>query len=233
MKKQFLILLNVPVMLLLVMCSDNGRIKERPDNIVATGERTATYQKIMSEFPEHQNVMVAKKDLFDAGATKQVVLTAESDVYVTFISEGASLPNSFGWYSYTSKPASASGLTLNVLFPHVSERILKQGDRLRLGDKKFPAGTTIGFFLIINGWENGAVNFDRETFYTDFDFNPDHSQQHVLYRNKDLGDVVLTFEDVATSRQSDKDFNDIIFTVSDNSENQAVSHFDLSAVKEY
>src|SRR6478672_382629 len=113
MKKPFLILLYVPVMLLLVMCSDNGRIKERPSDIVPTGERLETYQKIMSEFPEHQNVTVSKKDLFEAGATKQIKLTAESDVYVTFISEGASLPNSFGWYSYTSKPASSSSLTLN------------------------------------------------------------------------------------------------------------------------
>ena len=233
MKKQFLNLFCVPVVLSLIMCSDNDRIKERPDEIVATGERAETYQKIMAEFPEHQNVATTKKDLFDAGATKQVVLTAESDVYVTFISEGASLPNSFGWYSYTGKPSSLSELKLNILFPHVSERILKQGDRLRLGDKPFAAGTTIGFFLIINGWEDGVVNFDRETFYTDFNFNPDGKQQHVLYRNKDLGDIVLTFEDVATSRQSDNDFNDIIFTVTDNSENKEVTRFDLSAVKEY
>src|SRR5690606_31870992 len=108
-------------------------------------------------------------ELFSETARKEVILTKESPVYVTFISEGASLPNTFGWYSYhkDSKPTSPSTLELHVLFPHVSHNVLNQGDRLRLGEGTFPPGTVVGFFLIINGWQNGTVNYDRETFYTD------------------------------------------------------------------
>jgi hypothetical protein len=218
-------------MLSLVFCSHEG-VKERPDDIVATGERTEVYQKIMAQFPEHKNVRNTQKGLFESSAAKQVVLKNESAVYVTFISEGASYGNSFGWYSYNAgaKPAQHSDVKLHVLFPHVSGRVLKQGDRLQIGDGKFPAGTVIGFFLIINGWESGTVKFDRETFYTDFELNTDNQQQHVLFQQKELGDIVLAFEDELTTHESDQDFNDIIFTVTDNKENKEVLNFDMTNV---
>lgn len=218
-------------MFTLVFCSREG-IRERPTDIVPTGERAEIFQKIMAQFPEHKNVKGSQAALFEANTAKQVVLTNESAVYVTFISEGASLRNTFGWYTYNSgaKPTQPSDIQVHVLFPHVSDRVLRQGDRLQLGDKKFPAGTVIGFFLIINGWEQGEIKYDRETFYTNFDLNTDDQQQHVLFQQKELGDIVLTFEDMATSRDSDQDFNDIIFTVTDNKENNTVTNFDLTNV---
>lgn len=122
---------------------------------------------------------------------------------------------------------------MNILFPHVSERVLRQGDRLRLGNAKFPAGTVIGFFLIIDGWERGEIHYDRQTFFTDSGLNPNGEQQHVLYKHKELGDIVLSFEDVLTSTSSDKDYNDIIFTVTDNTTEAEVTNFDVSGMKEY
>lgn len=231
MKKVMIRFIGAAAMLSLTFCSNEG-IKERPDDIEATGERTEIYNKIMAEFPEFKNVKNSQPALFEATAAKQVVLTNESAVYVTYISEGASYSNTFGWYSYNvnDKPEQRSDLKLNILFPHVSYRILKQGDRLQVGDGKFPAGTVIGFFLIINGWGGGEIHYDRETFYTDYALNTDAQQQHVLFKQKDLGDIVLTFEDDLTSHQSDQDFNDIIFTVTDNKENKAATNFDLTNV---
>jgi hypothetical protein len=189
----------------------------------------------MADFPESKNVKNAKPELFETATRKEIVLKSESDVYVTFISEGASLANTFGWYSYQqgSSPGSASSIQMNILFPHVSERVLRQGDRLRLGESKFPAGTVIGFFLIIDGWEKGEIHYDRETFFTNYDLNPNGEQQHVLYKHKELGDIVLSFEDVLTSTSSDKDYNDIIFTVTDNTTEAEVTSFDVTGVKEY
>lgn len=213
-------------------CNDE-RIKERPDNIIPSKVPTEVFQKIMEQFPESKDVKVSHGALFDASAGKRVVLSSESDVYVAYISEGASYSNSFGWYSYNgSKPTQPSDIQVNLLFPTVSERILKQGDMLRLGDKKFPAGTVIGFFLIIKGWESGEVHYDRETFYTDFEINTDDQQQHVLFKQKDLGNLILAFEDVLTSQESDKDFNDIIFMVTDNTEAKPVANFNLTNVVE-
>jgi hypothetical protein len=213
-------------------CSDNGKILERPRETVNTGARTEIFQKIMAQFPEHQNISTSQQALFEASAGKHVILSSESEVYVTFISEGASYPNTIGWYSYTegSKPTQPSDVDLHVLFPHITDRVLKQGDRLQVGDKKFPAGTVIGFFLIISGWDHGEINYGRQTFYTDQELNPDDQQQHVLFKQKELGDIVLTFEDELTSQQSDRDFNDIIFTVTDNKDNQVVSKFNLTNV---
>lgn len=232
MKTKLLTLTALVIILSYAGCSDNGRIRERPKDIVETGPRAEIFQKIMESFPEKQNITESQPDLFASGAGKQVVLTKASPVYVTFISEGASLPNTFGWYSYTKngKPSTAASLELHVLFPHVSGGVLKQGDRLQLGEGTFPAGTVIGFFLIINGWENGAVNFDRQTFYTDTEFNPEGLQQHVLFKQDDLGDIVLTFEDQLTSQVSDRDYNDIIFTVTDSADNVEVTSFDLTNI---
>lgn len=215
-------------------CDREGRIRERPLDIVETGERAEVYKQIMTQFPEHQNIKSSQSALFETNAAKHILLTAESDVYVYYIAEGAGYDNSFGWYSYNvnEKPSTKSEVKLNILFPKVSGQVLKQGDRLKLSDKKFPAGTVIGFFLIIKGWNHGEINYNNETFYTDVDFNTDNQQQHVLFRQKDLGDIVLAFEDQLTTHTSDQDYNDILFTVSDNPNNDAVTRFDLSNVKE-
>jgi hypothetical protein len=222
------------VLAMVAGCDREPRIAQRPRDIVNVGDRTEVYQKIMTQFPEHQNVKTSQTALFEPTAAKHIELTAESDVYVTFIAEGAGYDNTFGWYSYNKneKPANKSDIKLNVLFPKVSGQVLKQGDRLKLSDKKFPAGTVIGFFLIIKGWNYGQINYNNETFYTDTNYNTDSQQQHVLFKQKDLGDIVLAFEDQLVTHESDQDYNDILFTVSDNSESKAVSKFNMTNVVE-
>jgi hypothetical protein len=103
---------------------------------------------------------------------------------------------------------------------------------LKLGDGKFPAGTVIGFFLIIKGWESGEVHYDRETFYTNFELNTDDQQQHILFKQKDLGNIILSFEDILTTQASDNDFNDILFMVTDNVENKPVTKLNIDSVVE-
>jgi hypothetical protein len=212
-------------------CNED-RIKARPDEIIPTTIPPAVFQKLMEQLPGGQNARTALPALFEANAEKQVVLTKESEVYVTYVDEDAGYNNTFGWYSYNAgaRPTTASEIKMNVLFPTVSKSSLKQGDMLQLGNGKFPAGTVIGFFLIIRGWENGAINYGNETFYTDIHLNPNGSQQHVLFKQKDLGDVILAFEDELSERQSDEDFNDILFTVTDNRNGNEVSSFDVSKV---
>ena len=213
---------------------DEDRIKERPDDIIKTNIDPAVMQKIVEQFPEGTNIQTTLPSLFDPASQKQIVLSAESNVYLAYISEGASYSNSFGWYSYSagSEPVNPSDVKVNLLFPHVSDRVLKQGDMLQLGESTFPAGTVIGFFLIIHGWKNGEVNYNGETFYTDSKLNTDDQQQHVLFKQKDTGSLILSFEDQLTSQLSDKDFNDMLFLVSDNKSGQAVSKVNLANVPE-
>lgn len=216
-----------------VGCSREGRrIKERPDNIIASKACPTLYTSIMDQFPEYRNNETGQALLFDAKAQKRIILTKESDVYVSFISEGAGYSNTFGWYAYDSAnaPTSVSGLKLEVLFPNVSGRILNQGDMLKLGSGKFKKGTVIGFFLIVGGWEHGTINYNKLTLFTDYNLNPNGAQQHILFKQKDCGDVVLAFEDKLLNEGSDSDFNDILFTVSDNRRDLEVTGFSLSAV---
>jgi hypothetical protein len=224
------------VVLLILLMSGCRReavgIKEVPDDIIATKPCPTLYTSIMDQFPEFKNNETKQGVLFDATSKKRIVLLRESEVYVTFISEGAGYNNSFGYYVYdsTSAPSSASQANVQVLFPSVSGKKLKQGDMLQLGTGKFPAGTVIGFVLIVGGWENQTVNMDKMKLYTDYHFNPNGQQQHVLFKQKDCGDVVLAFEDKILTESSDADFNDIIFTVTDNRSDLEVSAFDLRAV---
>jgi hypothetical protein len=111
----------------------------------------------------------------------------------------------------------------------VSNEVLKQGDMLRVGDGPFEAGTVIGFFLISRGWEDGIVDYTKRTIYTNTGWNRNDYQQHVLFKEGECGDIVLGFEDRFLDMQDcDFDYNDIIMTIADNSEQLETTSFDLS-----
>ena len=103
-----------------------------------------------------------------------------------------------------------------------------QGDRVKLQGSPFPANTIIGFYLVADGWKNGICVDGKYTHFTLPQFNINNYQQHTLFMEETCGDIVMTFEDITVDK-SDKDFNDIIFTVSDNNtDSLAVSKIDIS-----
>jgi Domain of unknown function (DUF4114) len=198
------------------------KLSQVPDNIIPTKACPTLYSRIFELLPEYQNNELAQKILFADTVQKNVTLTVDSEVYLTFISEGASFHNTLGWYSYSSltPPKSSKDFEWHILFPDVFDGILTSGDRLKLGDGKFKAGTVIGFFLIVNGWNQGTIDYTRTTHFTNHSLNVDQKQQHILFEEKTCGDIILSFEDMPLSNiNSDHDFNDIIFTISDNNSN--------------
>lgn len=225
--------------LLVMACSNDNDKKEKttepfeevPPGIVQSKPCTTLYKGIMDMFVEHNNNSDMYTQLFAASAEKRIVLTRDSEVYVTFISEGAGWPNTFGWYSYNAEnpPGSPSDIEKNVLFPHVSDEVLSQGDMLQVGTGPFKAGTVIGFFLIARGWEEGVVNYRKSTLYTDTRFNSNQFQQHILFKEGDCGDIVIGFEDRWRDLSDcDFDYNDIIMTIADNKEQLETTAFDLT-----
>jgi hypothetical protein len=213
------------LVLSLAACHDN-QIDERPKNIIDTIPCPTLYSRILELFPE--NVEITRKILFSDSAQKRVVLIAPSEVYVTYLAEGAGYRNSVVWYSYNKNtpPTSVDQIDLHVLFPDVSSDILQPGNRLKLQDDKFPAGTVIGFALIINGWQ-GKVDYDKTTLYTDYQFNLNKRQQHILFQEKTCGALVLAFEDnQELTDKDDADYNDIIFTIEDNNTSLENTSFD-------
>ena len=208
---------------------EDNEIKERPDDIIATKPCQTLYRSIIDMFPEYKNNQDKHQVLFSDTVLKQIVLTKESEVYITFISEGAGYSNSFGYYTYNKNTSIQSGSEVekNIIFPNVSDRILNQGDMLKLGDGTFPAGTVIGFFLVFQGWDHGSINYDKPIVYTNYNLNAGAHQQHIFFKQKDCGDYVLAFEDQPLDDNADFDFNDMIFTVADNRDDLETTSFQL------
>lgn len=233
MKNILFYLIGIVPFLLIVSCLEDVN-EGLPENIISSTVRAETLHAIGVMFPDQNNARISHPTLFDASVEKRIVLSAASEVYVTFVSEGASNHNSLGYYTYNSSalPADTTLLDLRILFPSVNDEILKQGDMLQVGTSTYPAGTVIGFFIIVKGWEAEKVHFDREKFFTDMAYNPNNDQQHVLFTLKDFKEVILGFEDISVSAPGPKtnDYNDLIFTITDNKEGREVARFNLDNV---
>lgn len=213
---------------------DKTPIDEVPAGIIRTTADPTLYPRIVELFPERKNVSVNYPALFSDTVQKKIVLTDSTKVYLTFIAEKAKFRNTVGWYSYMQghEPQKEADVNLHVLFPNASGKDeggeLLQGDRLQVGDKAFPKGTVIGFFLIVDGWQDGEINYSAQTFYTDYSLNVGSEQHHVLFGDVNSGDIVLGFEDLPFDDvNSDKDYNDLLFTVTDNNEGFEPIYLDL------
>jgi hypothetical protein len=225
-------ILFILILLSFMVSCDNAiepKIDQIPDNIIPTKTCSTLYSRILELFPEFRNNEMKQAILFTDTVRKNVIITRDTEVYLTFISEGAGLRNTFGWYSYEglTPPQSSKDFEWHVLFPNVSDNILKAGDRLKLSDVKFKKGTTIGFFLIVGGWQSGTIDYNKPTLFTNYSLNAEQFQQHILFEEKTCGDIVLAFEDLPVNDPTcDRDFNDIIFTISDNNSNLKNSSFE-------
>jgi hypothetical protein len=213
-----------------------------PEEIIPTKPCATLYSHIFTLFPESKNNYVKYPELFESQLPKNVVLKKESEVYITFVDEGAGWKNSLGYYTYnlSDPPKSIDDLEKHILFPNVSKVKegggLNTGDMLQIGTGKFPANTVVGFFLIAQGWKNGLVDKGRYTHYTDIQFNIGGHQQHTLFIEKNCNDLVMTFEDIDMADKlsySDFDYNDILFVISDNKDpnhTTANTAFDLTDI---
>jgi len=213
--------------------SEPERIKEVPDGLTASTPCPALSDDLRTLLPR-TDCMKNHPVLFNDTTLKKIILTKESEVYVTYIEQSAVYKNTFGWYSYINgaKPSNPSDAKLNVLFPNITEPPLTTGDKMQVGTGKFPAGTVIEFFLIEQGWQNGVINYKGLTFYTDPAFNTNQFQQHILFKEKGCGNIVLGFEDIVQDDVMnpywDNDFNDAVFTISDNSGDYQTTSFETS-----
>lgn len=215
-----------------------------PDDIIPSKPCSTLYDRIFTLFPEEKNNYKQYPELFDAQLPKNIVLTKESEVYITFVDEGAGWKNSLGYYTYdlNNPPKSIDQLEKYILFENVSQVNegggLNSGDMLQIGKGKFPANTVIGFYLIAQGWKNGYVGDGRYTHYTNTEFNTGYHQQHTLFVEKNCNDLVMTFEDIDMTDDlsyNDHDYNDILFVISDNKDpNHATANtaFDLRNIPE-
>ena len=219
------------ILLIAFSCKEDHKISEVPTGLTPSVPCPLLVQNLQDLLPR-SNCLKNHPVLFSDTVQKKIVITKETEVYVTYIEQSAIYKNSFGWYSYVGEaPANVNSIKRQILFPNVTEPPLKTGDRVRVGDGTFPTGTTIEFFLITQGWADGSINYDGLTLYTQSSLNPHGYQQHILFKEKACNNIVLGFEDIVQSDSTnvyfDDDFNDAIFTISDNNQDYQTTSIDV------
>jgi hypothetical protein len=206
-----------------------------PPDVKPTEPCPTLLTAIRNMFPESQNARNNWPNLFKEDVTLNVTTAEETNVYVTFVWEGAGWRNSFGYFAYPANnpPNNIQELQKHMVFPNVSGvgegGGLEPGDMVQLGTGPFPANTVIGFFLVAQGWANGQMVDGIYTHYTNINFNPNKNQQHLLFIESGCQDLVLTFEDIRLPG-GDKDFNDIILVIKDNPNELENTRFNTESI---
>jgi LruC domain-containing protein len=174
--------------------------------------------------PEYRPVPQYNPQYIASSTQTNTVLNDDAEVWVTFVTEGAGYRNAIGYYTYqTNNPPSGPEDVgpLTILFPNLS--LPGSGGNLHTGDKVylglFPAGTTIGYFLVPDGWSPGIpgvsdassqIRFSNREFNT---FTTTEASSHVVQLVDPARELLLLgFEDL-NRPGGDNDFNDAIFYV--------------------
>jgi LruC domain-containing protein len=181
---------------------------------------------VNSSLPEGSRVPNSSPQYLANGNDTEVKITALSDAWVTFVSEGAGYRNVLAYYTYPTNnpPATANDIdSIKLIFPNASFQGsgggLRSGDKVRIG--RFPAGTSIGWVLLQNAWNGSAVNLNALKLYSRPEFNPEPNpadRQHNVTLYHQLRNLVLIgFEDIERNYAGcDQDFNDCVFYISTN-----------------
>lgn len=150
----------------------------------------------------------------------------QSDVWITFVAEGAGYQNTLGFYTYQTgnPPKTTSDIdSIKIILPNASINgttgPLIPGNRVKIG--RFQKGTTIGFVLIANGFQNGKVTSGYDLIFSDDVLNPatnpELKRQSVVLYDATRNLFLCGFEDIRRDNSGcDNDFNDLVFYASSN-----------------
>lgn len=180
---------------------------------------------INNALPEYKPVPTAHPAYLNANNETNLEFQKISDVWVTFVHEGAGYRNVLCYYKYNSAtpPTSVSQIdTLYAIFPNTS--FVNSGGGLVSGNKvkigTFAPGTTIGWAIIANGYNGTAITSGAGIYYSNAALNPETNvnlKKHcILLNDVNRGKFLLSFEDLNRAAGADNDFNDAIFYVTSN-----------------
>jgi LruC domain-containing protein len=181
---------------------------------------------VNASLPEHVSVMTSHPDFLSSSSETNIHLTQTSDVWFTFVSEGAGYRSSIAYFTYptSTPPQSPSDIdSLHIILPNASlggsGGGLTSGNKVKLG--RFNAGTSVGFALLADAWNGTNVGTGLWTLYSLDNLNPESQtnlKRHtVLLYNQNSNQFVVGFEDIRRDYGScDNDFNDVVFYVTSN-----------------
>jgi hypothetical protein len=169
--------------------------------------------------PERTDMRNANPELLNNKSIADITITKPSDVFITYVSNGAGNSNAIAFYTYptSNPPKSAKDIkTITYVFPNAGYRTpLVAGDKVKIG--RFNIGTSVGFVLLQDAWDpvtkklnNEAVHFCTNDVLNP-EVNPALKKHAVMIDYKTENKVLIGFEDVdRTSRDCDHDFNDVV-----------------------
>ncbi len=180
---------------------------------------------INASFPERQPVPEFHPEYLLPENEYDLKLIEASDVWITFVHEGAGYNNVLGYYTYpvNNPPNHKNEIdTINIIFPNVS--FTGSGGNLQTGNKvylgQFPGDVGIGWVLIADGWRNQSITSGNAVYFSNPGLNPESSaekRQHAVHLfDNGRGLFLLGFEDLNRDGHSDDDFNDAMFYVTAN-----------------
>lgn len=182
--------------------------------------------RINSTLPEYHRVPQERPDLIADSVQTNLYIIQESDVWVTFVSEGAGYKNALGFYTYNvnTPPQSINDIaaTMTLIFPNSSA--VNSGGGMVAGMKvkigRFQPGTVIGWFVVADGFRAPNVTGGNWLVFSNRNLNnspnPALAQQNIQLNDLGSGRVVLTFEDILRYKGGDQDFNDVVFYATSN-----------------
>lgn len=185
---------------------------------------------VNSSLPEQSPVPTYYPQYLASNLERNLIIDGLSDVWITFVHEGAGIKNSLFYFVYDQNnvPTSASDIdSLIAIFPNSSYS--GSGGGLVTGNKvfigRFAAGKAIGFALAQNAWNGTNIRTSGTFFYTLRALNPESTssaREHVafLYDNPTQR-FLIGFEDINRDQIScDHDFNDcVVFATANPAEN--------------
>lgn len=214
---------------------------EGPDNSVNFVE---LLQHVNAALPERKDGIFLHPEYIATEAPSNLSVTRLSDIWITFVHEGADYRNSLGYYTYPTghKPTRAADIdTVHLIFPNASLLGHTGAGNMHLGDKvkigRFPAGTSIGFVLIQKGYNaDKSLTTNGVKFYSDEEFNTEADfalkRHNVLLNSRSQKVFLVGFEDIRRDiGLCDNDFNDLIFFAQSNPVN-AIDPTDIPYLEE-
>ena len=181
---------------------------------------------INAALPEYKPVPTWHPQYLAANTQANLVFQQISQVWVTFVHEGAGYKNVLCFYKYNvnNPPATPADIdTLHAIFPNTS--YVNSGGGLVSGNKveigTFLPGEAVGWAIIANGYNGSAITNGLGVFYSDERLNPETTaslKKHcVMLNDVNRGKFLLSFEDINRQNSGcDNDFNDAIFYVTAN-----------------
>ncbi|MEL6822865.1 MAG: LruC domain-containing protein, partial [Calditrichota bacterium] len=178
--------------------------------------------RVNASLPERKPVPQYHPDFLASDAETNLEFTTRTQVWVSFLHEGAGWRNTFSFYTYdvNNPPQTKSDIdSITIVFPNVSAR--GSGGNMRVGDKvylgEFDENTGVGFLLFGNGWKN-RITEGNHALFSHSDLNPESTpelrQHNVLLHDNANDRMILAFEDLNREwRSCDNDFNDAIFLI--------------------